>query len=259
MCYDIQAQLETQLKRANRDGDVHAIEEIKSRLGKFTGHPYHHVSGFKHPKLIIYTNEQPYEPIISQWGLAPYWVKDKKQLYSAWNKTLNARAETIFELKSFKSSAIHRRCLISVDGFYEHRHFKGKTYPHYIYRKDNHPMTLAGLWREWTDKVTGEILNTFSIVTTTANPMMEIIHNNPAASEEPRMPLILPEELENKWLQNYEEELAEQAISELIKPYPEEEMTYHTVDRLRGKQYKGNVPEIDEEVEYPELSQTELF
>lgn len=259
MCYDIQAQLETQLKRAKRDADEHAIYEIKTKLERLTDHPYHHVSGFKHPKVIIYTNEDPFEPTISQWGLAPYWAKDRKQLYSAWNKTLNARGETIFELKSFKSSAINRRCIIPVDGFYEHRHYKGKTYPHYIYRKDGKPMNLAGLWREWKDKVSGDILNTFSIVTTTANPMMEKIHNNPAASEEPRMPVILLDELEEKWLQNYEEELAEQAVSELIQPFPEENMDFHTVDRLRGKEYKGNVPEIDEEVEYPELSQQELF
>ncbi|WP_281542398.1 SOS response-associated peptidase [Maribacter aestuarii] len=259
MCYDIQANLETQLRRAMRDSDIHVIEEIKTKLERLTGHPYYHTTGFKHPKLLIYTNESPKKPVVSQWGLAPYWVKDKKQLYSAWNKTLNARGETIFDLKSFKSSAINRRCIIPVDGFYEHRHYKGKTYPHYIYRKDGEPMNLGGLWREWTDKVSGEILNTFSIVTTTANPMMEKIHNNPAASDEPRMPLILLDELEEKWLEDYEEELAEQAVTELIKPFPEELMDYHTVDRLRGKEYKGNVPEIDEEVEYPELSQQELF
>lgn len=259
MCYDVKAQLETQLRRAKRDSDVHAIAEIKDRLAGLTDHPYHHVSGFKHPKLLIYTNEHPMEPVISQWGLAPHWVKDKKQLYSAWNKTLNARGETIFELKSFKSSAIHRRCIIPIDGFYEHRHFKGKTYPHYIYRKDGKPMNLAGLWREWTDQVTGEVLHTFSIVTTTANPMMEKIHNNPAASEEPRMPVILPEELEEQWLQDYEEELTEQGINPLLQPFPEELMTFHTVGRLRGKEYAGNIPEINEKVSYPELDQQELF
>ena len=53
--------------------------------------------------------------------------------------------------------------------------------------------------------------------------------------------------------------MAEKAISELIGPYPDEEMEAYTVDRLRGKAYKGNVAEITNKVDYPELSQTELF
>jgi hypothetical protein len=74
MCYDIQAQLETQLKKAMRDFDEHAIAEIKLKLERFTNHPIHHSSGFQHPKLLIYTNESPYKPVVSQWGLVPQWV-----------------------------------------------------------------------------------------------------------------------------------------------------------------------------------------
>lgn len=195
MCYDIQAQLEAQLKRARRDGNVHAIDEIMLRLEREFGHPYHHVSGFKHPKLVVYTNEDPNRPVISQWGLGPYWAFNKEKLYKAWNRTLNARGEDMFETKSFKKSARTKRCILQVDGFYEHRHFQWNTYPHYIYRKDGKPLTLGGLWREWDDKSTGEIIHTFAIVTTRANPMMKIIHNNPAASEEPRMPVIIPDGL----------------------------------------------------------------
>ena len=259
MCYDVRVHLDTQLKRANREGNKEVLKDIKERIKEVADFPYYHVTGFKHPRLLIYTNENPYEPTISQWGLAPYWVKNKKQLYGAWNKTLNARGETIFDLKSFKSSAQSRRCLIPIDGFYEHRHFNNNTYPHFIFRKGSQPMVLAGLWREWTDEESGETQSTFTIVTTTANEMMEKIHNNPAASEEPRMPLILPDELQDKWLGEYDEELAEKAISELIGPYPDEEMEAYTVDRLRGKAYKGNVAEITNKVDYPELSQTELF
>ncbi|PKA97800.1 putative SOS response-associated peptidase YedK [Flavobacteriaceae bacterium MAR_2009_75] len=258
MCYDIKAQLESQLKRAMRDFDEHAIEEIKEKLLRHTDLPIYHSSGFKHPKLLIYTNESPQTPIVSQWGLVPHWVKDKKQLYGLWNKTLNARGETIFEKPSFRASAKNKRCLIFVDGFYEHHHFKGETYPHYIYRKDGEPFAMAGLWGEWTDKETGEVLNTFSIVTTEANPMMAKIHNNPKLPE-PRMPVILPEELEDKWLEEYDDELIKEAIQVLLEPYPEEGMTSHTVDKLRGKAYKGNIEEIDDKVIYPELQQQELF
>ena len=74
-----------------------------------------------------------------------------------------------------------------MDGFYEHHHHKGKTYPYYIYRRDGNPMVLAGLYSDWADPETGELLTTFSIVTTAGNPMMARIHNNPKLAG-PRMP-----------------------------------------------------------------------
>lgn len=54
---------------------------------------------------------------------------------------------------------------------------------------------FAGIHSEWTDKNTGEILNTYSIVTTEANPFMAEIHNT-----KKRMPVILTPENERDWL-----------------------------------------------------------
>ena len=81
---------------------------------------------------------------------------------------------------------------------------------------------------------------------------MAKIHNNPKLIG-PRMPLIIPDELEEAWLRPVEDELDIKAIQELIQSYPEEELQAHTVSRLRGKEYKGNVPDIAEEVRYEEL------
>lgn len=78
------------------------------------------------------------------------------------------------------------------------------------------------------------------------------IHNNPKLKE-PRMPLILPKELEDKWLGPVHDEVDMKGIKELIASYPEDELQAHTVSRLRGKDYIGNVEEISEKVEYSEL------
>ena len=240
MCYDINAQLDSQLKRARRDGDEHAIREIKQKLARETDLPIFHSSGFDHPKLLIYTNESPFVPVVSQWGLVPDGVYDKKDI---WNKTLNARGETIFKLPSFRLSAKNKRCLVYIDGFFEHHHHGKETYPYFISRKDNKPIALAGLWNESDD--TGELLNTFTIVTTVGNPMLSEIHNNPKAKG-PRMPVMLPEELEDKWLMETERE----KLEELIKPYPDTELQAHTVGKIRGKHAIGNVPEVTEVFEY---------
>lgn len=254
MCYDIKATAEAQLNRAKRKAKGTIFEELKQKLIPQTDLPLHHTSGFSHPKLLIYTNQSPHIPCTSRWGLIPHWVKDKSQSRKLWNSTLNARGETIFEKPSFRDSAQNKRCIIQVDGFYEHHHFNGKAYPYFIHHHHHKPLSLAGLWSEWVDRETGEILNTFSIVTTKANPLMAKIHNNPKLPE-PRMPLILPQEWEDKWLESIGEELDKKAVQELMVSYPESELQAHTVGRLRGKSYVGNVEEVSERVEYGELVQ----
>ena len=252
MCYDIKTSLEAQLKRARRYNDQEAIDEIEKKLAPYTDLPLFHSSGFQHPKVFIYTDSNPESPSVATWGLIPHWVKDEVQKKKIWNNTLNARGETIFEKPSFRYSARNKRAILYVDGFYEHHHYKGKTYPYLISRKDGKPMAFAALWSDWQDTASGEWIQSFTIVTTEGNPMMARIHNNPKLIG-PRMPLIIPEELEDAWLQPIEDELDIKAIQELIQSYPEDELQAHTVAKLRGKEYKGNVPKISEEVRYEEL------
>lgn len=253
MCYDVKSRLKTQKERFEywKKYDI-------SKVNKYdiTGSDLHHVSGFQHPQLLVYTNREPYIPTPSTWGLLPGWAKET----SIWNQTLNARGETIFEKPAFRESAREKRCLIYIDGFYEHHHFRNRTYPYYIFRKDEAPMILAGLWNDWTDKTTGEIVNTFSIVTTTGNPMMAKIHNNPKL-EGPRMPVILPEDVADEWLRPIRSDSDKQLIRSLIQPYNQALMDSYTVAALRGKNALGNVPEVSSKVIYPELeyNQSGLF
>ncbi|NND87824.1 MAG: SOS response-associated peptidase, partial [Flavobacteriaceae bacterium] len=177
---------------------------------------------------------------------------DEEQMKKLWNRTLNARGETIFDKPSFRSAARHSRCIIYVDGFYEHHHYKGKTYPFFIFAKDQRPLALAGLYSEWKNPETNGHFLTFSIVTSIGNLMMKRIHNNPKLSE-PRMPFILSSEYEDKWLKEAEDDVDLQAIQEMIQEFPEEELKAYTVGKLRGKEYIGNIKTISDEVHYPDL------
>ncbi|MBZ0328201.1 MAG: SOS response-associated peptidase [Altibacter sp.] len=252
MCYDIKASLEAQLQRARRNNDLQAISEIIEKLAPLTDLPIYHASGFSHPEMLIYTDRSPNFPEVATWGLVPNWVRDQEQLKKIWNNTLNARGETIFEKPAFRLSANNNRCIVYVDGFYEHHHYKGKTYPFYIHRRDKLPMALAALWSEYHDLETRGVCITFSIVTTTGNPMMAKIHNNPKLKE-PRMPVILSEEMEDAWLQPIQSELDKQQIESLIQEFPENDLEAYTVARLRGKEYIGNVETISNRFEYAEL------
>lgn len=217
------------------------------------------LSGFSHPKLIVYeNNEDSTKPVLSTWGLVPSWAKTAE---SIWNNTLNARGETIFEKSSFRKSANEKRCLIPVDGFYDFHDFKGKKYPFYITKKDNMPIYFAGLWNDWANPESGEIINTCSIVTTQANQLMAKIHNKPKFSNDPRMPVMLPKNIAEEWLKP----LTKQELQELATYLsPDSELDAWTVRPLSGKNAPGNVPEANKEFEYPDLewgdkSQLSLF
>lgn len=212
--------------------------------------PAFHVTGFSHPEMPVITNDDPETIQLFQWGLIPFWVKDRETADDIRSKTLNARNDSIFKKASYKSPILKKRCLIPASGFFEWRHVKGNKIPHFIHLKDREIFAFGGIWENWTDKENGEILNTFSIVTTQANPMMEVIHN-----KKKRMPLILGKEVEKNWLRR---NLNKEEIDSLMKPHNEEKMTAHTISKLiTSRKHNSNVPEVIEKQEYEELDYVE--
>ncbi len=245
MCFNARYLVQTALKRAIRDHDFAEAKKLQLYLKEFVD--YFQVSGFSHPEIIVYTNNNPLSPLRAIWGLVPEWAKDPAAI---WNQTLNVRGEAIFEKSSFKKSAESKRCLIPAAGFYEHHDFGSKKYPFYIHRKDGEPMYFAGLWNEWTNRATGEIMNTCSIVTTQANAFMAKIHNNPKNSDDHRMPVIFPDNMADEWLR----QLSRAEIQELATYiFPDSMLDAWTVPKLSGKDSPGNVPESNQHYEYPEL------
>lgn len=246
MCYNAKFLLEKSLKRARYNNIQEDIEYFESELRRRFKEYKRLYSGFAHPQVIIYTNNEQFKPILSTWGLIPDWAKEPSKI---WNQTINARGETIFEKPAFRKSASTKRCLIPAAGFYEFHDYKGKKYPFYITQKDEKPLYFAGLWNEWPNPDTGVLLNTFTIVTTRANPLMAKIHNKPQYSDDPRMPVILPDNLLEEWLKP----LDKVQLQELLQPYPDSELEAYTVHKLTGKEAIEDNPDIDERREYDDL------
>ena len=254
MCYNVASTLETQLKRARKKGDQEQVNEIIEKLKQLGERPtLFQASGFSHPKMLVYTNSRPFTPTISQWGLVPEWTKDEDHKLKIWNSTLNARGESIFEKPSFKDSAKMKRCIIPLDGFFEHHHYGSIKYPFFITRKDNAPLVVAGLYSEWEDPVNFERLHTFSIVTTKGNELLSKLHNNPKMKEA-RMPLILEEDEQEKWLSSEKSNSFLNEINAMIQPNNEIHLTAKPVRKLSGKGSLGNVKEAQDLFEYPELA-----
>ena len=150
-------------------------------------------NGFSFPKTPVITNKDMSVIDHLQWGLIPFWAKDD----SIKQYTLNARIETLTEKPSFRDS-VKNRCLVIVDGFYEWQWLdpKGiKKQKYLITLPGEELFSFAGLWSQWVNKETGEIVKSYTIVTTEANELMSEIHNS-----KKRMPVILSKENEREWL-----------------------------------------------------------
>jgi len=237
MCYNVSVKSSKEILQNRFDAEYETSEDIET---------YYQVSGFIHPKLSVIRSDNKSVIQPCKWGLIAYWVKDEKQAGEMAAMTLNAKAETIFEKPSFKYSIKKNRCLVLIDGFYEWKTVGKNKYPHFIYLKNNEPFALGGIYNDWVNKSTGEIINTFSIITTEANPLMADIHNT-----KKRMPLILDRESEKKWV---DPELNETEVRNYMKPFNALEMEAHTISKLiTQKGVNNNVPAVMEPLQYPEL------
>jgi putative SOS response-associated peptidase YedK len=204
------------------------------------------VSGFSKPELPVITNEHPNHIQLFKWGLIPSWVKDEETAKKIQTRTLNARAETIHEKASFRNIITKQRCLVLADGFFEWRHHKERTFPYYIRLKNHNPFAFAGLWNTWTVPSSKFTLKTYSIVTTKANPLLEIVHN-----KRKRMPVLLQSDDEKRWLNI---DLDKEEVDSLLVSYDESQMEAYSVSRLiKSRNVSRNVPEVIKPMTYPEL------
>jgi len=147
------------------------------------------------------------ELALARWGLVPAWAKDPA--FGA--RAINARSETAAEKPAFRAAMRYRRCLVPADGFYEWAGAGRRKRPHHIRLPGMAPFAFAGLWERWTAP-DGGVLESCAILTTGANERLRPIH--------PRMPVILPREAYETWLDPALEKPG--AVAGLLRPYPAE-------------------------------------
>lgn len=117
-------------------------------------------------------------------------------------------------------NAHRRRCIIPASGFYEwQKKGAGAKQPFYFYLKEKEVFGFAGLWEEWLDKETGELLETCTIITTEANEVLKPVHE--------RMPVILRPEDYEQWIDVKESNT--ERLQKLLAPYSAKEMSSHAV------------------------------
>jgi len=226
--------------------------ELEKRFGaKFSEpdsfRPGYYFNAFDLPELPVVRSQDPDSIGLLKWGLIPFWAKDASAAEEIRRKTFNARMETIMEKPSFREAVKSRRCLVLCRGFYEWQSRDKQKIPHYIYIAGEQPIAMAGLYENWTDRETGEMLSTCTIITTSANSMMEKIHNT-----KKRMPVILSKDAEKAWI---DKDLSPDKALNYLKPIPEHKMSAHTISRLISKRgVDKNVPDLVKPFSYEEDS-----
>ena len=167
-----------------------------------------------------------------RWGLVPFWAKDAKIGYS----TINARAEEVANKPAFREALRKRRCLVPADAFYEWAKRDAKTKQPFAFGlRSREPFAFAGLWERWRPKegeAPGTYLETFTILTTDANEVLEPVHN--------RMPVILEPRDYDRWL---EPAIVERLPVDLLRPFPAEQMLSWQVGERVGN-VRNNDPEL---------------
>jgi putative SOS response-associated peptidase YedK len=151
------------------------------------------------------------------WGLVPGWAESR----GVGSRMINARAETVLERPAYRRAALHRRCLVPADGWYEWqpsstgagtgrgsgqegtgtgsatRRGKPRKQPFYLHPVDGGVVAFAGLYEFWRDPTRHPDdpqawLASFAIITTEAEPGLDVVHD--------RMPLVLPRDRWDAWL-----------------------------------------------------------
>ncbi len=244
-------------------GELEDYYEVERLLGEQEDQEfeliYNHAHGWAHPNMWVLPQERKGFLIPAKWGIMPgnsagadfkeYFAKNRGAFGG-----LNLRSEDIFHNYRYQDNIFSKRCVIPVDGFFEPHttplKVKGKPFkvPFYFKRRDNKPMSLAGIYNVTKDKMV-----TFSIFTNKATPLFEVIHNQPSNKHgDFRRPVVLQEGDIEYWLEDGldKEEIIDIMDNDLEDAYFD---TWPISKDLHKRNGEGDRPDIIDKVEYEEI------
>ena len=184
------------------------------------------------PHLIVRLRLEDREALPAKWGLVNSWAKDAKRAAAQ----INARAETLTKSSAFREAFQKRRCVVPADGFFEWITEGKERLPVWFHRPDGGLIFFAGLYESWRASPE-EFQRTFTIVTTAPNSIVAPVHD--------RMPVVLPEDLVDAWLDPKQED--SDRLLALLRPASEDVLIPKRVSQ-RVNSVKNDDPACLEEV-----------
>ena len=162
--------------------------------------------------VLVLKNEGKTQTSIMLWGFISKWAKDPFDRERI--KPFNARSETISDKKLFKESWRHKRCLLPASGFFEKNHR--------ISRKDEQPFWLAGIWNRWMSPE-GSELESCCVLTTQSNELIKPLNK--------RMPVIIPNGLEENWILSVKDEFELRALHPMLTGWSPKDWKSEPINR----------------------------
>lgn len=201
----------------------------------------------------VIASNNPDQLQLFQFGMTPSWATKPAYMFNARSEGDSNKEDDpnyrgtmgIITKPAFRQSIRQKRCLVVVDAFMEGSKEEKLNKPYLIYQREGkRPFALAGIWDSWVNKETGEVINSFAIITTVANSLLQKIGHH-------RSPVILSEQHEQEWL---DPELPLGEVTALLKPYPSEELNAYPISpRIKSPKNKDTflLEPIGERI-YPE-------
>jgi len=254
MCYinGVKVSLETYIRYKQHEKQVKQLTAAKlfyqpaKRCFDYTEWPIIRIDGFG-----------DWDAVAMEWGIIGPWIKSREEANQSriMYPTYNALGAELLQKRSFSAAARKYRCLVPSTGFYEYMHVpktgkKGQPLkavdkiPFYITVANQPLFYIAGIYSPWFDHDKDDWINTFSLITAAAGPVMAQVHN-----VKKRQPTILPPELAEKWT---DERLSDSEIVEiashqfnnsLLKVHTVNQQFWNDEDPTTEVHY-DNVPEI---------------
>jgi putative SOS response-associated peptidase YedK len=155
-----------------------------------------------------------------KWRLVPFWSKTPKPPF----ESINARADKLLTSSAWREPFQRRRCLIPGEFFYEWEQVDKKTkQPYAVALTDDRLFSFGGIWDRWKDHNTGQIIESFAMITCDPNETMEAFHD--------RTPLVIESRDYDRWLAVAE---PSQLPIDLVRTYPAEGMKAWKIAKLSG-------------------------
>lgn len=198
--------------------------------------------------IIIHTNQHTRQVELAHYSMIP-----KQQIPAGMKRfsTMNARAETLAQLRSFAPAwQAAQLCLVPLQNFFEPNYESGKAERWKIGVHHAKNFAVAGLFRRWHAQLPEELAYSFTQITINADthPLMRRFH---PANEEKRSLVILHQDQYDDWL-SCKHPAQAQAFLQL---FPAEQMWAESAPMT--KQKKSTLPKTNESA--ASLSQLSLF